>query len=205
MTEAPAEIPGIDQLIKDLEHPNPYVQTEAFLALLRHWPDESLPRLLNLLDQENVTLRRASVRAIGAFGEKALIPLAKKFEQSADATVRASCVKAYAQVASNYRGITFPVEAINSLENALQDESPVVALAAVMALGQVGEPALELLMQVCKGDNPALAVAGVNAMVEIKDPQISAYLKDLLQRSETDSYVKETIESALSRVDLLQV
>ncbi|NBP98475.1 MAG: HEAT repeat domain-containing protein, partial [Synechococcaceae bacterium WB6_3A_227] len=60
-------------------------------------------------------------------------------------------------------------------------------------------------MQVCQGDNPALAVAGVNAIVEIKDPQISAYLKDLLQRSETDSYVKETIESALSRVDLLQV
>ena len=52
---------------------------------------------------------------------------------------------------------------------------------------------------------PALAVAGVNAMVEIKNPQRSAYLKDLLQRSETDSYVRETIESALSRVDLLQV
>jgi bilin biosynthesis protein len=80
----------------------------------------------------------------------------------------------------------------------------VVALAAVMALGQVGRQALSLLKDVCKGDNPALAVAGVNAIVEIKDPNVKGYLQDLLQNSQIDSYVKETIESALSRADLLQ-
>jgi bilin biosynthesis protein len=204
MTESSAKIPGIDQLIKDLEHPNPYVQTEAFLALARHWPDQSLPKLFELLDQENVTLRRASVRAIGVFGEPSLIPLALKFQQSVDPTVRASCIKAFVQVASNYQGIKFPEEAINALKQALTDESPVVALAAVMALGQVGRQALSLLKDVCKGDNPALAVAGVNALVEIKDPNVKGYLQDLLQNSQIDSYVKETIESALSRADLLQ-
>ena len=205
MTSHSAEIPGIDQLFKDLEHPNPYIQTEAFLALVRHWPDESLPKLLELLDQENITLRRASVRAIGAFGEMSLIPLALKFRQSSDATVRASCIKAYAQVASNYCGISFPEEAINALKCALVDDSPVVALAAVMALGQVGIQALPLLKEICRGANPALAVAGVNAIVEIKDPSITYFLQDILQSKTTDSYVKETIESALSRADLLQV
>ena len=187
MTSHSAEIPGIDQLFKDLEHPNPYIQTEAFLALVRHWPDESLPKLLELLDQENITLRRASVRAIGAFGE---MSLALKFRQSSDATVRASCIKAYAQVASNYCGISFPEEAINALKCALVDDSPVGALAAVMALGQVGIQALPLLKEICRGANPALAVAGVNAIVEIKDPSITYFLQDILQSKTTDSYVK---------------
>lgn len=192
--------PDLDALFADLAHPNPYLQTEAFLGLVRHWPQQSMPRLLDLLDQENVSLRRASVRALGAFGETSLIPLAQKFQQSDDATVRASCVKAYAQVASNFPGLPFPEPAMAVLQASLQDDSPVVAIAAVMALGQVGAQAVPLLLQVCRGDNPAQAVAAVNALVEIDDPSIEDCLLALASGEATDRYVRETVESALSRI-----
>ena len=54
---------SLDQLFDDLGHPNPYVQTEAFLEMVRHHADASLPRLLLMLDHPDVVRRRAAVRA----------------------------------------------------------------------------------------------------------------------------------------------
>lgn len=195
---------NLDQLFEDLGHPNPYLQTEAFLAMVRNHADTALPRLLLLLDQEDVVRRRAAVRALGAFADQAMVPLAQKFQSSHDATVRASCVKAYAQVASNFRGIIFPPEAMAALEAALADESPVVAIAAVMALGQVGEQAVPLLIQVCLGENEAQAVAAVNALVGIDHPDVAACLYQLAAAESTDSYVRETVNSAVVRLDDLR-
>lgn len=194
----------LDDLFEDLGHPNPYVQTEAFLAMVRHHPEASLPRLLQLLDHQDVVRRRAAVRALGAFGERAMLPLAEKFQTSLDGTVRASCVKAYAQIASNVPGIAFPPEAMEALVAALGDDSPVVGIAAVMALGQVGEQALPLLIQACRGANEAQAVAAVNAMASIDHPDVATCLAELAAIDSTDVYVRESVVSALARVDDLR-
>jgi bilin biosynthesis protein len=200
MHENPIEVPEIEQLFADLSHPNPYIQTQAFTAMVQYWPEESMSRLLGLLDQQDVALRRASVRALGVFGEAALLPLASLYSSSDDGTTRASCIKAYAQVASNYPGLPFPDESMQALQVALADESPVVAVAAVMALGQVGEQATSILLQVIEGSNPALAVAAVNALAQISHPSVEHGLQALLDNEDTDSYVRETVISALLRV-----
>jgi bilin biosynthesis protein len=189
-----------DILIEDLAHHKPYIQRQAFMAMVRDWPQQALPRLLGLLAQPDITLRRASVRGIGAFGAAALLPLADLLMASTDSTVRASCVKAYAQVASNQPGIHFPESAMQALDAALSDDSPVVAVATVMALGQVGGQAMPLLLRVVGGDNPAQAVAAVNALAQIDDPAIEWTLRDLQSQPQVDSYVRETIESALARI-----
>jgi bilin biosynthesis protein len=80
----------LDKLFEDLEHPNPYIQTQAFTAMAEHWQQEATPRLIALLSQPNVGLRRASVRALGSFGEAAMQPIADCFRTTDDATVRAS-------------------------------------------------------------------------------------------------------------------
>ena len=113
-------------------------------------------------------------------------------------------MKAYAQVASNQPGIHFPETAMQALEEALSDDSPVVAVASVMALGQVGGQAVPLLLRVVGGDNPAQAVAAVNALAQIDDPAIEPTLKDLQHQPKLDSYVRETLESALARIRDLQ-
>ena len=194
------EMEALDILFEDLAHPNPYIQSQAFMAMVRDWPQQALPRLLGLLAQPNITLRRASVRGIGAFGAAALLPLADLLKASTDSTIRASCVKAYAQVASNQPGIHFPESAMKALEEALSDDSPVVAVATVMALGQVGGQAMPLLLRVVGGDNPAQAVAAVNALAQIDHPAIERTLRDLQNQPQVDSYVRETIESALARM-----
>jgi bilin biosynthesis protein len=202
---APAtSAPPLDQLFEDLGHPNPYVQTEAFLAMVRNHAEAALPRLLLLLDHEDVVRRRAAVRALGVFADRAMLPLAQKFHASLDGTVRASCIKAYAQIASNVRGILFPPEAMAALEAALHDDSPVVAIAAVMALGQVGEQALPLLIQVCEGANEAQAVAAVNALAGIDHPDVTTCLGKLATGEDTDVYVRETVASALARLEDLR-
>ena len=198
------EMDALDILFDDLAHPNPYIQSQAFMAMVRDWPQQALPRLLGLLAQPDIALRRASVRGIGAFGAAALLPLADLLMASTDSTIRASCVKAYAQVASNQPGIQFPETAMQALEEALSDDSPVVAVASVMALGQVGGQAVPLLLRVVGGDNPAQAVAAVNALAQIDDPAIEPILKDLQHQPKLDSYVRETLESALARIRDLQ-
>ena len=200
MTGENVEVPDLDQLFADLSHPNPYIQTQAFTAMAQHWQEEAMPRLIALLDQPDVSLRRASVRGLGAFGEVAMQPIADCFRSSDDGTVRASCVKAYAQLASNYPGIPFSVDAMDVLQAGLADPSPVVAVASVMALGQVGEQAVSLLLEVSRGDNPAQAVAAVNALAEINHPSVEQGFEALLALDNLDDYVRETLASAVLRV-----
>lgn len=194
----------LDLLFEDLAHPNPYIQNQAFTAMVQEWPEQALPRLLGLMAQSDINLRRASVRGIGAFGVAALLPLAGLLRDSGDSTIRASCVKAYAQVASNQPGIHFPDEVMHALEQALGDDSPVVAVATVMALGQLGPQAVPLLLKVVHGDNPAQAVAAVNALAQVDDLGVEQSLRALQQEPELDRYVLETLDSALARINDLR-
>ena len=196
--------PSLDQLFEDLAHPNPYIQSRALEAMLEHWPNEAIPRLIGLLGQPNVSLRRASVRGLGAFGARSMQPIAECFTTSTDDTVRASCVKAYAHLASNYTELIFTDEAMAVLQEALNDRSAVVAIAAVMALGQVGYQAVPLLLKVSSGNNPAQGVAAVNALAQINHPAIGPAFQQLLDNPDTDDYVRETVTSALVRVEDLK-
>ena len=90
------------------------------------------------------------------------------------------------------------------LESALIDQSPVVSLAAVMALGQVGFQSLDLLLNVAVGENPALAVAAVNALAEIDDSRVEECFAKLLENQSTDSYVHSTVTSASERARALR-
>ncbi|WP_392350432.1 HEAT repeat domain-containing protein [Parasynechococcus sp.] len=202
MTSQPQiERPDLDALFADLAHPNPHLQTQAYLAMVEHWPEESMPRLLALLGQSDVSVYRAAVKGLGAFGVTALQPLAELFSASLDGTVRACCVKAYAQIASNFPGQEFSADAMAVLEAALSDESPVVSQSAVMALGQVGVQALPLLIEICKGDNIAHVQSAAMALAEIPDPRAGACLREVLDDPNTDPLSRQMVEASLGRLD----
>jgi bilin biosynthesis protein len=202
MTSQPqVERPDLDALFADLAHPNPNIQREAYLAMVDHWPEESMPRLLALLGQSDVSVYRAAVKGLGAFGASALQPLADLFAASPDGTVRACCVKAYAQIASNFPEEKFSSEAMAVLEKALSDDSPVVSQSAVMALGQVGVQALPLLIQICKGDNIAHVQSAAMALAEIPDPSAEACLREVLADPSTDPLCRQMVEASLGRLE----
>ncbi|NES23306.1 MAG: HEAT repeat domain-containing protein, partial [Symploca sp. SIO3E6] len=112
---------------------------------------------------------------------------------------------ALAQVAVNYPEVPFPTEGIEALKTALNDYNPVVYIASAMALGVVGLPALDSLLEVLKeNDNPALGVAVVNAISSIDDERSKELLTNLANDESADNYVRETATSALSRLDMLK-
>lgn len=193
-----------EDLFQLLKHPNPHLRDQAMWELAED-PDEMIiTRLMNILDEEDTTYRRAAVKALGAIGHRTIPSLVEALLKSENVTVRGSAAKALAQVAINYPNEPFPDEGLAGLTSALQDPNPVVHIAAVMAMGEIGTPVVERLIEALETtDNPALAVSITNALASIQDERGVVVLNRLIEDEATDSYVRETAVSALSRLDLL--
>ncbi len=194
-----------DSLFEQLKHPNPHLRERAMWELVETRDETTISRLMAVLDEEDTTYRRAAVKALGAIGIDSVPLLVDSLLNSNNVTVRGSCAKALAQVAVNYPDVPFPPEGIEGLARAMNDENPVVHIASAMALGVVGVPALDSLLNVLKEtDNLGLAVAVINAISSINDPRSQEMLTQLANDHSADSYVRETATSALSRLDLLK-
>ncbi|MFQ3680230.1 MAG: HEAT repeat domain-containing protein, partial [Pseudanabaenaceae cyanobacterium] len=147
----------LEALFERLQHPNPHLRERAMGELAERADGTAIERLLAVLDAEDVAYRRTAVKALGAIGAAAVPRLVEILQTSDNPTVRSSCAKALAQVASNHPDQPFPAIGMQGLQKALTDANPVVHIAAVMALGEVGEPATESLIQAFQStDNPAL-------------------------------------------------
>lgn len=194
-----------ESLFEQLKHPNPHLRERAMWELVETRDEETIPRLMSVLDEEDTTYRRAAVKALGAIGVDSVPPVVNSLLNSDNGTVRSSCAKALAQIAVNYPDVPFPTEGIEALKTALNDYNPVVYIASAMALGVVGVPALDSLLEVLnETDNPGLAVSIVNAISSIDDERSREVLNSLANDESADTYVRETAISALSRLDMLK-
>ncbi|NEO32851.1 MAG: HEAT repeat domain-containing protein [Symploca sp. SIO3C6] len=191
-----------DSLFEQLKHPNPNLRERAMLEMVESRDENTIPRLMGILGEENVTYRRAAVKALGFIGTDSVPPLVDLLLNSDNVTIQASCAKALAQVAYNHPEVTFPSEGIEGLKKALDDPNPVVHIASVMALGEIGSPVLEILIEALNTtDNVALAVAIVNALGSIADNRATEVLTRFSNDESADSYVRESATSALSRLE----
>lgn len=194
----------IDALLEQLKHPNPYLRERAMLELAETRTEETIPRLMSVLDEEDVVFRRAAVKALGVIGVDAVPPLVESLLNSDNVTVRGSCAKALAQIAVNYPEETFPDLGLQGLKTAIDDANPVVHIAAIMALGEIGSPAFDILVEALKNtDNVAVQVSIANALASLGDERCVAVLTSLSEDKSFDSYVQETAVSALSRLELV--
>lgn len=193
-----------DTLFQQLKHPNPNLRERAMYELVEKRDEQTIPRLISILDEEDVTYRRSAVKALGFIGSDSVLPLVELLLNSDNAIIRSSCAKALAQVAYNHPEDHFPEEGIQGLKTALNDPNPVVHIASAMALGEIGGPALEALIETLKTtDNEALAIAIVNALSSIPDERIVEVLTTLANDESADAYVRESATSALSRLEMV--
>jgi bilin biosynthesis protein len=87
------------------------------------------------------------------------------------------------------------------VKTALNDPNSVVYIASVMALGEIGSPALEILVETLKTtDNAALAVTIINALGSMGDNRAAEVLVSFANDESADSYVRESATSALPRL-----
>jgi bilin biosynthesis protein len=193
-----------DALFQQLKHPNPNLRERAMWELVDIRDETTIPRLMEILSDEDVVYRRAAVKALGAIGADAAPLLVESLLNSDNVTIRGSCAKALAQIAVNYRDIPFPNEGLQGLKQSLQDPNPVVNIASAMALGEVGNDALDILVEALKTtDNVALAVAIANALASVGNEQAREVLTQIVSDESADTYVRETATSALSRLEFV--
>lgn len=196
---------SLDEYFARLAHPNPNLRERAMWDIVDNQDDTTIPRLMAALDNEDVVFRRASVKTLGAVGPEAVPAIVEDLLNSENVTVRGSCAKAMAQVAIYHRDAEFPQVGLEALTQAMEDANPVVHIAAAMALGQVGIPAVEILSHAVKTtENIALAVSALNALGSIPDERAAAVLKEISEDDSADPYLKETAISAISRLELVQ-
>ncbi len=170
--------------------------------LAQNRDEETIPRLIEMVNEENVEYRRAAVKALGAIGPEAVPAVVELLRSHENPTIQASCVKALAQVAVNYEGDPFPPEGVAGLTFALNHPNPVVYLAAVMALGAVGSPMLDLLVDTLGStDNPAVGIAIINALSSMGDRRAAQVLTDLANDASADPYIRESATHALPRLE----
>lgn len=194
----------IDSLFEQLRHPNPHLRDRAMWEIAESRDENTIPRLMGIMGEEDTIYRRAAVKALGAIGTDAVPPLVEAMLNSDNVTVRGSCAKALAQIAINYADVPFPREGMEGLKTALNDPNPVVHIASVMALGEIGSPAFEILVEALKTtDNVALQVSIANALASLGDDRATEILTGLIDDESNDSYVRESAISALSRLELV--
>lgn len=194
----------IDALFERLKHPNPHLRERAMLEIAESRNENTIPDLISILDEEDVTYRRAAVKTLGVIGVDAVPAVVESLLNSDNVTVRGSAAKALAQIAVNYPDISFPEEGLQGLKAAINDPNPVVHIASVMALGQMGTAAFDILVEALNTtDNIAAQVAIVNALASVGDPKCVDVLTQFANDESLDTYVQETAKSALSRLDLV--
>jgi bilin biosynthesis protein len=191
-----------DALFDRLRHPNPNLRDRAMLELVETRDETTIPRLIGILDETDTTYRRAAVKTLGAIGVDTVPFLVDILASSEDVTTRGSAVKALAQVIINYPEIPFPPAGIECLKTAMSDENPVVNIAAVMALGALGSPAFEIMVEALNTtDNIALQVTLVNTLASLGDRRAETILAAAIENKNLDEYVRESAASALPRLE----
>ncbi|ACK68424.1 PBS lyase HEAT domain protein repeat-containing protein (plasmid) [Rippkaea orientalis PCC 8801] len=193
-----------DSLFNRLKHPNPHLRDSAMFEIAESRDENTIPRLISILDEEDTTYRRAAVKTLGVIGVDAVPSVVESLLHSENVTVRGSAAKVLAQIAVNYPNLPFPEAGLQGLKAAINDPNPVVYIASIMALGQMGTAAYEILLESLKTtDNVAVQVAIVNALASIGEPKCAEVLTTLANNELVDSYVRQSATSALSRLDLV--
>jgi bilin biosynthesis protein len=194
----------IDALFAKLKHPNPNLRSKAMHEIAEAKDQNTIPRLMSILNQEDVTYRRAAVKTLGVIGAEVVPPVVDSLLNSDNPTVRSSCAKVLAQIVVNYPDIPMPEAGIQGLKQALNDPNPVVYIPAVMTLGEIGSPVFDLLVETLNTtDNPALGVSIINALGSMGDSRAVEVLTNLSNDKSADPYLQESATSALSRLEMV--
>ncbi len=193
-----------DELFEQLKHPNPHMRERAMVEIVENRDEGTIDRLIGILDSEDVVYRRAAVKILGLLELDVVPPLVDAMLQSENVVVRGSAAKALAQVAINYSDLPFPAVGLQGLQTAISDPNPVVHIAAIMALEQVGTPAFDILVSALRStDNVAVQVTIINALASLGDPRCKEILTSFANDEAVDPYLRESATSSLSRLDLV--
>tara|TARA_Y100001968_G_scaffold327469_1_gene372590 strand:- start:594 stop:1196 length:603 start_codon:yes stop_codon:yes gene_type:complete len=189
---------SIQSLFLDFDHPNPFVNEKACLGMVKYFPDKSMQILIRNLSNNDLEIRRKSVKALGLFGAKIFLPILNLFNDSDELLTKLCCLKVLIKVKNNFKNTSFPADIMKLIETATKDDSPEMILTSIQLLRQLKEDGLNLLLRASEDSNILRSSAAVTALFEQRDSFIEKHLNDLMINKNTDEFlvfkIKEMIE-----------
>ena len=181
------------ELYQDFLHPNPNINSQAFLILRKEFEVEFMNNLLANLKEEDLFLRRKSILALGRFGEKTLKSIVPLYMETNNRIVKISCIKTMIKVIINFNLEELTKEEMLIVDLALKDEAPEMILTVISLLRQLGKTGRNYLMKTCRDKNLLRAKASISALLEMRDQNVDDLFNELLNDKFIDPMIKEDI------------
>jgi len=185
-------IPTIEDIFSDFDHPNPHINRIAALNMKEYWSEESIEILTRNLDSNNIKLRRKSVKALGSFGKSIVKDIIEMYISSEEKTLKVSCLKVLVIVSSSHSLDDFEAEIKTLIESAVNEQSVEIILTIISFLRQNGEKTLPYLKCLCRDGNVLKAKAAVTAISEINEISVGPFLQSIVNDSSLDEMVRES-------------
>ncbi len=186
------DIPSLECVFKDFDHPNPTINRKAFIDMHRFWLNESMIKLVANLNSEDLILRRKSVKAIASFGKDVVKDIVDLYSSNKDEVVRLSCIKILVLIASCYNMNDFADDVKGVLLTAVEYESSEMILIVISLLKQLGQSSIPLLKNLCRDKNVLRAKASLTALNELNDPSTEKFLESIYNDSCLDEMIRES-------------
>ena len=181
------------ELYQDFLHPNPNINSQAFLILRKEFEVKFMNNLIANLKEEDLVIRRKSILALGRFGEKTLKSIVSLYMDTNNKTVKVSCLKTMIKVVVNFNLEELTQEEMLVVDLALKDRDPEIILTVISLLRQLGKTGRNILMKTCRDKDLLIAKASISALLEIKDQTVDNLFDDLLNDKFIDPMIKEDI------------
>ena len=181
------------ELYQDFLHPNPNINSKAFLILKKVYEVKFMNNLLANLKEEDLFIRRKSILALGRFGEKTLKLIVPLYMDTNNTTVKVSCLKTMIKVVVNFNLEELTQDEMLVVDLALKDEAPEIILTVISLLRQLGKTGRNILMKTCRDKDLLRAKASISALLEMKDQTVDNLFDELLNDKSIDPMIKEDI------------
>ena len=181
------------ELYQDFLHPNPNINSQAFLILRKEFEVKFMNNLLANLKEEDLFLRRKSILALGRFGKKTLKSIVPLYMDTNNTTVKVSCLKTMIKVVVNFNLEELTQAEMLVVESALKDDAPEIILTVISLLRQLGETGRNLLIKISRDKDLLRAKASISALLEMKDQTVDDLFDELLNDKSIDPMIKEDI------------
>ena len=181
------------ELYRDFLHPNPNINSQAFLILRKEFEVKFMNNLLANLKEEDLFLRRKSILALGRFGKKTLKSIVPLYMDTNNTTVKVSCLKTMIKVVVNFNLEELTQAEMLVVESAIKDDAPEIILTVISLLRQLGETGRNILIKISRDKDLLRAKASISALLEMKDQTVHDLFDELLNDKSIDPMIKEDI------------
>ncbi len=181
------------ELYQDFLHPNPNINSQAFLILKKEFQVKFMDNLLANLEEENLSIRRKSILALGMLGKKTLRSIVPLYMDTNNTIVKVSCLKTMIKVVVNFNLEELTQEEMLVVDSGLKDDDPAMILTSICLLRQLGRTGRNILIKTSRDQNLLRAKASISALLEMKDQTVDDLFYELLNDKSIDPMIKEDI------------